>query len=230
MSPSKSQDELRIFAPNGQLGQGWSDQQFWEALESGVDAIILDGGSTDSGPGRLAQGKTNVPVASLERDLRDLVKACHLYNVPVLVGSAGGDGENALVDLCVDIIGKTVNNFGYRPMKVLSIHSEIPKDHVRQQLKDGLISPCGANVPELSEHDIASSTRIVAQMGLEPYLKAMDENPGFDIIMGGRAYDPAPFAAFCLYKGFSNMGKHVTYSVSQCLSIPISLNEIPIQG
>jgi hypothetical protein len=45
-------------------------------------------------------------------------------------------------------------------------------------------------------------------MGHEPYLKAMQENPDFDIIIGGRAYDPSPYAAYCLYKGFKNMGMY----------------------
>ncbi|KIX00717.1 uncharacterized protein Z518_09782 [Rhinocladiella mackenziei CBS 650.93] len=232
MSPSKIKDELRIFTPIGQLGQGWSEQIFWDALESGIDGIIIDGGSTDSGPGRLAQGRTNVPKAGLERDLRNLAKACQVYNVPVLIGSAGGDGENAMVDMCANIIAEAVRDNGYRPMKVISIYSEIPKDHIRQKLKDGLISPCGGAVPELTEHDIATSTRVVAQMGLEPFLQAMRDNPGFDVIVGGRAYDPAPYAAFCLYHGFEDMG--VNYAMgkimecgAQC-SIPKSREAIAV--
>ncbi|OQV11259.1 hypothetical protein CLAIMM_15120 [Cladophialophora immunda] len=216
MSPSQIRDELRIFAPCGQLGQGWNDEVFWQTLRTGnIDAIILDSGSTDSGPGRLAQGKPNVPVARLEKDIHTLVKACHIYRVPVLVGSSGGDGENAMVDMCIKIITDTVKKFGFRPMKVLSIYSEIPKEHVYKKMDKGEISPCGEGVPELTKEDVAASTRIVAQMGLEPYLKAMQENPGFDIIMGGRAYDPAPFAAFCLYKGFNNMG--VNYAMGKVL-------------
>jgi hypothetical protein len=207
MSSSSISDELKIFSPCGQLGQGWDDLTFWNTLkDKSINAIILDAGSTDSGPGRLAQGKPNVPFVRLERDLATLVKACHLFNVPILVGSMGGDGENAHVDWAVKVIGELVQKNGYRPMKVIGIHSEIPKEHVYEKLEAGLIEPCGEGVPELTKHDIESSTRIVAQMGLEPYLKAMHDNPGFDIIIGGRAYDPAPFAAFCLYKGFTNMG------------------------
>ena len=63
-------------------------------------------------------------------------------------------------------------------------------------------------MPALTEKDIDDSVRIVAQMGLEPYLKAMDEHPDFDIIIGGRAYDPAPYAAFCLHNGFTDIGEY----------------------
>jgi hypothetical protein len=203
---TKNRDELRIFTPIGQLGQGFSEDIFWDTVESGVDAIIVDGGSTDSGPGRLGLGLPNVPWSRLARDLETFAKAAHLYRVPSLIGSIGGDGENAHVDTAAEIIAAAVKRNGYRPLKIVKIYADIPKDMVRQKLADGLISPCGGGVPKLTEHDITTSTRIVAQMGLEPYLKAMRENPDFDIIIGGRAYDPAPYAAFCLFKGFKDLG------------------------
>jgi hypothetical protein len=37
-------------------------------------------------------------------------------------------------------------------------------------------------------------------MGYEPFLDAMNANPEFNIIIGGRAYDPAPYAAYCVYQ------------------------------
>lgn len=216
MSPSvKVKDELRIFTPIGQLGQGFSEDIFWDTLEAGCDAIIADGGSTDSGPGRLGLGLPNVPWSRLSRDLEKFAKAAHLYHVPSLIGSIGGDGENAHVDKAAEIIAETVKKNGYRPLKVIKIYSEIPKDLVRQKLKDGLIDPCGGGVPDLTEKDIDDSTRIVAQMGLEPYLKAMRENPDFDIIIGGRAYDPAPYAAFCVYNGFEDLG--INYAMGKIM-------------
>ena len=233
MSPSaKTPDELRIFAPIGQLGQGFDENIFWNTLDGGVDAIIADGGSTDSGPGRIALGKPNVPYSRLTRDLDLFAKAAHLYNVPSLIGSIGGDGENAHVDKAAEIISEVVKKNGYRPLKVIKIYAEIDKDLIRQKLKDGLISPCGGGVPALLENDIATSTRIMAQMGLEPYLKAMQEHPDFDIIIGGRAYDPAPFAAFCTFRGFENLG--TTYAMGKILecgaqcSIPKSREALAI--
>lgn len=211
MSPAvtSTKKELRIFTPIGQLGQGFSEDIFWNTLESSCDAIICDGGSTDSGPGRLATGTPNVSWMRLGRDLELFAKAAHVYNVPSLIGSIGGDGENAHVDKAAEIIAEAVKKFGLRPLKVIKIYSEIPKDFVRQKLSDGLVEPCGGGVPQLTEDDIASSTRIVAQMGLEPYLKAMRENPDFDIIIGGRAYDPSPYAAFCVFHGFYNLGTYL---------------------
>jgi hypothetical protein len=190
---TKLKDELRIFTPIGQLGQGFNEDIFWDTVESGCDAVICDGVSTNSGPGRLALGLLNVPYSRLAKDLELFAKAAHLYNVPLLIG------ENAHFDKAAEIITEAVKRNVFRTLKVLKIYSEIPKDVVRQKLNDGLISPCGGGVSELNENDIDSSTRVVAQIGLEPYLKAMRENPEFGIIFGGRAYDPAPYAAFCIF-------------------------------
>ena len=213
MSPAatSTKKELRIFTPIGQFGQGFSEKIFWNTVSSSCDAIIADGGSTDSGPGRLATGKTNTSWSGLSRDLELLAKAAHLYNVPSMIGSFGGDGENAHVDKAAEVVAEVVKKNGLRPLKIIKIYAEIPKDFVREKLKDGLIEPCGGGVPDLTEDDIQSGTRIVAQMGLEPWLKAMRENPDFDMIIGGRAYDPSPYAAFCLFHGFQNMGEHAEY-------------------
>lgn len=199
--------ELKIFTPIGMLGQGFNESIFWETLEKGVDAIILDSGSTDGGPGKLAFGETSVPRSRYERDLGLLVKACQIYRIPVLIGSAGGNGENRHVQTFVDIIQDLISKNDYRPMKIVTIQAEIPKDLVRAKLENGLIEPCGGGVPALQNEDVDAATRVVAQMGHEPFLKAMEDNPDFDIIIGGRAYDPAPYAAYCLYNGFTNMGK-----------------------
>jgi len=205
VSPPKK-SELKILTPIGMVGYGFSKDLFWAAIEEGVDAVILDAGSTDSGPAKLALGNTTVTREGYERDLGLLVAACHSHRVPILIGSAGGDGADAHVDLFVEIIAEIIAKNSYRTLKVISIYSEIPRDLVHKKLEDNAIIPCGRAVPQLLPHDIDSATRIVAQMGLEPYLKAMPENPDFDIIIGDRAYDPAHYAAFCLYHGFKDLG------------------------
>jgi hypothetical protein len=145
-----------------------------------------------------------------------MLRVCHLLHIPILVGSAGGDGENQFVDLLIEIVEKLIKDNGYRTMKVIGIYSGISKYLVRRKVADGLISPCGGGVPALTEHDISTATRIVAQMGHEPYVKAIEENPDFDVIIGGRAYDPAPCTACCVYKDFKNMG---IFNISYLLSL-----------
>ncbi len=52
--------ELRILTPQGMLGYGVPAEHFWRGIESGVDAMIVDSGSTDPGPYLLGLGKTIV--------------------------------------------------------------------------------------------------------------------------------------------------------------------------
>jgi len=79
-------DKLRILTPVGMLGYGFSEDLFWTAIEEGVDAVILDSGSTDSGPSKLALGTTTVSRKAYERDLGIMVAACHSHKVPLLIG------------------------------------------------------------------------------------------------------------------------------------------------
>lgn len=204
--PSPRKDELRIFTPTGMLGYGYDHQLFYSALDEGVDAIICDAGSTDSGPSKLALGSMSCPRDAYIHDLEPFLDAANSHNTPVLIGSAGGDGSNAHVDVFVDIIQEIIKKKGYRSMKIVKIYSEIDKDLVKRKLGAGTITPCGTAVPPLQSKDIEDAPRIVAQMGMEPYLKAMEEHPDLDIIVGGRSYDPSPYAAFCLHRGFNDLG------------------------
>ncbi|KAF8178085.1 hypothetical protein K438DRAFT_1844529 [Mycena galopus ATCC 62051] len=199
-------NELKIFTPIGMLGYGYSEKLFWDAVHNGVDAIIADSGSTDSGPSKLAHGTLPVKRAAYEKDLGPMIAACHYYKVPILISSAGGDGANSRLPVFLEIISEIIQKNGYRPMKVLTIEAEIDKELVYAGLERGVITPCGGAVPPLQKEDVDAATRIVAQMGHEPYVKAMQEHPDFDIIIGGRSYDPAPAAAFCIHKGFKDLG------------------------
>lgn len=207
MAPRTKDDSLRIFTPVGCVGYGYSTEIFWKTLDTyDIDAIICDAGSTDSGPQKLALGHTTVPRESYEVDLEPMVAAAHAYSIPTIITSAGGDGSNDHVDLLVDQIDTIVAERGYRTLKVLKLYAEIPKATVHEALQARKIGPCGGGVPPLTPNDIESATRIVAQMGIQPFLKAMQDHPDFDIIIAGRTYDPAPYAAFCVYHGFDDLG------------------------
>ena len=97
------------------LGYGFDEVEFDQALEkltlnSVPTAIILDSGSTDSGPSKLATGKSTCPKSSYTRDLKKLVDAVLKYRVPLLFSSAGGDGSDAHVDEMVEIVQEIMEN------------------------------------------------------------------------------------------------------------------------
>ena len=79
-------EEIKILTPIGMLGYSFSEKLFWSAVESGIDAIIVDSGSIDSGPAKLAFGQTTASRQEYKRDLTLLVSACHYHSVPVLIG------------------------------------------------------------------------------------------------------------------------------------------------
>ena len=51
----------------------------------------------------------------------------------------------------------------------------------------------------MTQADIDHCPRIVAQMGPEPFVEAMEAQPDFNLLIGGRAYDPSPFVAFATF-------------------------------
>lgn len=57
-------------------------------------AIILDSGSTDSGPEKLALGNMSNPRTGYVRDLSRLLRLVHTFRVPLIFSSAGGDGTD----------------------------------------------------------------------------------------------------------------------------------------
>ncbi|KAI1803934.1 hypothetical protein F4811DRAFT_522259 [Daldinia bambusicola] len=195
-----------VITPVGMLGYGLNEEESAAALRSLVatgipTAIILDSGSTDSGPDRLAQKTMGQPRTAYTRDLRKLLKLTHQFRVPLIFSSAGGDGIDEHVREIVKVIegiSAEKGNEDYS-LKTVAVFSNIEKETVRERLKDGRVRGCGPCVPELTEEDIDTSTVIVAQMGPEPFVDAMKANPDFNVIVGGRAYDPAPYVAYCAY-------------------------------
>ncbi|CAJ2503502.1 Uu.00g108960.m01.CDS01 [Anthostomella pinea] len=192
-----------IVTPVGMLGYGFNEDQTLAVLAPLVatkvpTALILDSGSTDSGPGKLALGEMSAPRSSYARDLSKLLKMVHAFKVPLIFSSAGGDGTDEHVKEMVKVIEEIAAEEGneHYSLKTISIFSEIEKQVVQDRLQAGAITGCGACVPDLTTEDIADSPRIVGQMGPEPFLDAMNANPDFNIIVGGRAYDPSPYVGY----------------------------------
>ncbi len=199
---------LRIVTPVGMLGYGFPEADFRRGIEMGADAVVIDSGSTDNGPQELALGLTTCSRSAYVRDLATILAATSGRGIPLLIGSAGGTGTNAHVEFLLDVIREIARSNGTR-LRVAAIDADIPKTLVRQRLAQGRISPCGP-VPPLVEQDIDDAANIVAQMGAEPFMRALDADP--DVIVAGRAYDPAPYAALCLRRGIDpgiawHMGK-----------------------
>jgi len=205
-----SNDEIRILTPSGMLGYGFPVDHFKMGLALKPHAITIDSGSTDSGPQKLGLGEMTCSREAYVKDIEVLLEGQRAAKVPLLISSAGGDGTNLHVDVFRDIIVEIAQRRGWR-FKLAKIYSDVDKGHIARELKAGRIEPLGP-VPPLDPREIDAATVVVAQIGAEPFVKALDENEGVDVIVSGRAYDPSPTAAMAIRAGFDpalawHMGK-----------------------
>ncbi|KAL3456021.1 CoA-transferase family III domain-containing protein [Aspergillus heterothallicus] len=190
--------EFRILTPNAMLGYGYRAEHFWHGIEKfSPKAIIVDSGSTDGGPYKLGLNKMTCGRESYIRDLTPILQACFHKKIQVLIGSVGGDGSDKHVQEMLGIVREIAAQEGFS-LKVATINAGFNRGLLTERIGGKEVSPCGP-VEELTVESAERAIDIVAQMGAEPYLKALESNP--DIILGGRSYDPAPFAAFSIYHG-----------------------------
>lgn len=196
--------EIRILTPVGMLGYGFPEEHYLAGIAMDPDAVILDSGSTDPGPYMLGTGSTMVKPRAYKRDLTVILKGIGDKRIPLIVGSAGGAGSKQNVDFIVEMIKEICAELGLHK-KLVRIYADIDKELVKSKLNEEKIASCSSS-PEATMADVEQSVSIVAQMGKEPILKALRENPDADIIIAGRAYDPSPYAAFCEHKGITDPG------------------------
>ncbi|KAI0391906.1 hypothetical protein F5Y17DRAFT_385581 [Xylariaceae sp. FL0594] len=195
-----------IVTPIGMLGYGLDELATRASLASLVPtgvptALILDSGSTDSGPSKLALGDMSCHRTAYVRDLSKLLMLVHDFGVPLVFSSAGGAGTDEHVDEMMAIIQEIASEKGneHYDIRAIAIYSGIDKSTVLERLNAGEISGCGSCVPPLTEDDVTECRCVVAQMGPEPFLDAMRANPDFNVIVGGRAYDPSPYIAYAAH-------------------------------
>ena len=187
-----------ILAPCGILGYGFPKESLERALRQHPDAIIVDAGSTDAGPHKLGAGVAIVSRQAAKIDLSLLMSASREYGIPVMLGSAGGSGARKHTLWTLDIVREIAREMGWKP-KTAVIWADIPDEEILRALTEGRIEKMSPNVPDLTEESLRETNGVVAQMGVEPILSALEEKP--DLIICGRAYDPAPFAAFGIFRG-----------------------------
>lgn len=200
--------QLRVLSPTAILGYGFPISSFEEGMKRKPHVIAVDAGSTDPGPYYLGAGKSFTDRNSVKRDLEIMIPAAIEAGIPVIVGTAGGSGGQPHVKLTLDII-REIAQQKKLSFKIAVIQSEFDKTFVKDNIRNGNISPLFP-AKELSEEDVDNSVRIVAQMGEEPFIEAL--NNGAQVILAGRSYDPSVFASLAIKEGFDkglaiHMGK-----------------------
>ncbi|MBD3241509.1 MAG: acyclic terpene utilization AtuA family protein [Chitinivibrionales bacterium] len=190
--------ELRILSPTAILGYGFPESSFRRGLARRPHLIAVDAGSTDPGPYYLGSGKPFTDRAGVKRDLRYMLKAGVARGIPVVVGTAGGSGAAPHLAWCERIV-REIAREEKLSFTMGVVPADVPGRRVAAHLRRGEITPL-ACVPDLSAEAVRESVHIVAQMGMEPVIAALDK--GCSVVLCGRCYDPAVFAALPVSLGF----------------------------
>jgi len=195
---NRNEHEFKILSPTAILGYGFPEESFDEGIRQGIDLIAVDAGSVDPGPYYLGSGKSFTDGMGVKRDLKlMLIEACRLQ-IPLIVGTAGGSGAHPHVLWCKKIIEEIAreNNLAF---KMGTIFADIEKEVIFEAVTKNQTQPLDG-LPELDKKTVEQSVNIVAQMGMEPIQKALEA--GCQVVLAGRAYDPAVFSALPVMKGF----------------------------
>lgn len=189
---------FKILSPTAILGYGFPEESFRRGIAEKPDLIAVDGGSTDPGPYYLGAGKAFTDRLGVKRDLRFMITEGVRNNIPVVIGTAGGSGAAPHLAWCREIILEIAREEGLS-FRLAVIPTDIPKDVVHEALDAGRITPLDL-VPALTHAAIDATPNIVAQIGVEPFIEAL--RAGAQVVLAGRAYDPACFAALPIMMGY----------------------------
>lgn len=190
--------EMKILSPNGIVGYGFPEASFMAGVALKPDLIACDAGSTDPGPYYLGSGIPFTNATAVKRDMTLMLKAACELNIPMVIGSCGGAGADVHLSREVGILKEIAKEHNLS-FKLAVISAEFEKDVLVQHLNAGRIEKLGP-APEVTEEAIRNSTHIVAQMGIEPIIQALDD--GAQVVLCGRCYDPAAFAAPAIRLGY----------------------------
>ena len=188
---------VNVLVPVGQLGGGIRAEEVANGIALGAHAIAVDAGSTDSGAAYLAMGMSKNSCAAVKRDLQILMEAQARARIPLTIGSCGQAGGDAGVNWTRDIVVELAEELKLHP-RIALLYSEQDKRVLKEKNAHGKIQALPPPHP-MTDALIDSCDHIVAAMGAEPYMAALDA--GADIVLGGRTTDTAVIAALPLMRG-----------------------------
>lgn len=183
--------EIRLLSTSAILGYGFPEASLRAGLERRPHVIGVDGGSVDPGPHYLGSGRPFCSPVAIRRDLRLMLNAAVRAGVPLVIGTCGGAGGAPHLALVADMARDIARGDGLH-FKLALIEAEQDKAAVRRRAAAGRVKPL-AHQPPLTAEAIDRSARIVGMMGPEPFIEALDS--GAQVVLAGRASDPAPWAA-----------------------------------
>jgi hypothetical protein len=219
---------MKIVALNGLLGYGYSQEALERVKKMKIDYFGVDAGSSDPGPFYLGNGTSFTNRSAVKRDLELVLPHTILNKIPFIIGTAGGSGANVHVNWLLGII-KEIMNEQKITCNIAIIQTEVTKNYVIEKIRENKVIDLSPNL-QLSEEVVKNCNRIVSQIGIDPFLEALD-SPKIDIILAGRACDTAIYAAPAIKAGYDpGLAFHMA-KIMECgalCSVPMSASDIMI--
>lgn len=209
--------EVRAMSP-GKLGHGCDPKSVERGLEHDPDFIAVDAGSTDMGAYYLGSQTPFFHPISIKRDLALLLQATLNRRIPLIIGNVLATGTNAQLQTGLELLHQVACENSLR-FSVAVVRAEIDPAYLKNKLRRSPIAPLGAKT-DLTAADVEDAEAIVAQMGVEPLMLALDH--GTEVVVAGRACDDALFAALPIREGFDkglalHMGKILECGSMACI-------------
>lgn len=195
--------EIVPYCPTSKVGSG-IPKSYFDIAAPKADFIAVDSGGTDLGPYDLGSGENTAHgKKSVTRDLSLMILAAAEYDIPLLLGTAGHSGCDLGLKTVREYVEEIIQQNKLH-LKVAFIHAEQKKDFLLRKLAQGKIetlNPWGFSKEyPINKEIIMESDHIVGAMGIEPYIKAI--NNGAQIVIAGRSSDPAIVSAIPIMEGF----------------------------
>ena len=210
-------DRLSILSPTGHLGFTPIERGSFDiGVSRRPDLIVADSGSCDIGPQPLGADEHCSPEAWQRHDLELMLLAARRLGVPMIVGSASDAGTDRGVQQYAEIVRELARRHGLSPFNLATIFSEVSRDEVGRRLRDGVRIEGLDGRSELTQEILTRTDRLVAVMGVEPIIRALDQ--GADVVIAGRSGDSCLFAAPAIRAGFPEAAAYYLGKVLECAS------------
>lgn len=194
-------EELKILSCTG---FGCPEKDSWEqGLSWNPDVIVSQGTSTDCGPGDLGGDAPFSGFAGVKEILRMIIVPSKRRGIPFIVSTGTRAGGNRGLERSLAFLDKMAKEENIK-LRVAVIPGELDKEYLRQKIRGGVKIHRLVDTDRLPEYltkeDVDKSERIVAQMGPEVIIKALDLD--VDGVITGRALDVGLHMSLPVKRGF----------------------------
>jgi hypothetical protein len=187
----------KVLVPSGVLGLGFDFEALTRGIKQKPDIISIDGGSTDSGPASLGSSTSKYSRAAIKSEWKTLMQARKEAKVPLIIGTCGTCGTNAMVDWMEEITIELAKELDHS-IKITKLYCEQKAEFLKNKFKLNKITPLDPS-PKLSFNLIDELSNVVALAGAEQIQEAI--KTGADVILAGRTTDTAIISALPLMNG-----------------------------